>query len=265
MSKGTRKSFLGIYPSRNVCLIAFSAVAVFAGVGCVPAQPAAAPASTSTDEAVTYSIPNVKAVVTGTETQTKASLIVAVVPMPFAVTDTPTKACVATPGQSDTTMLGGIIPVTVNKDANAKKPFTVTTTTGVDFAPKTLTFQIKVTNNTDQVMKLDGAYPKLNINSEDVVLSEFDTKKFHDAVLLPNESHSFQLAGPDWGHNPDEAIITFTLAGMPTEIDKAGNVAKKEIFSWTFKAALEKKSATTKKLVETQMLSPTEAVAMNCT
>ncbi|HWZ90572.1 MAG TPA: hypothetical protein VNW92_17040 [Polyangiaceae bacterium] len=237
-----------------------SAVSVWGA--CAPQQGAQAPTATTTDETVSYTIPNVTAAVTGTETQEKKSVIMAVVPMPFTVADTPKKECVPGADDKSGSLLGGLI--SVNNGQVAKKPYVVTSQTGVDFTPKTLTFQIKVTNHSDKVMKLEGAYLKLNINSEDVVLSDSDTQKFHAGILLPNDSHSFTIAGPDWGHNPDEAIITFQAITVPDDFDKAGAVSDTANFSWTFKAKLETKQAQSKKTVENLMLDPAEAANLHC-
>ncbi len=113
-------------------------------------------------------------------------------------------------------------------------------------------------------MKLDGSYLKLNINSEELMLSEFDVKKFHDAVLLPNDSKTFLVAGPDWGHNPDDAIITFYTVQVPNEYDQAGVVKDTADFSWTFSAKLESKQAQSTKTVENLMLDPAEAASLHC-
>ena len=228
---------------------------------CGNQQAAQAPTVSSTDETVTYSVPDVKAVTQGSEMQQKKNLIVSVVPMPFQLTDTPSKDCVPGPEQSSGGFLGEL--VTMNKNAPTKKPYVVTSTTGVNFSPKTLTFQVKVTNHTDQVMRLDSAVPKMIINDNEVVVSDDDAKKLAAGVLVPNESHSFLIAGPDWAHNPDEAIINFSLYSMPVEIDKTG-VASKDNFTWTFAAKLEKKTTQATRKVENLMLDANETATMHC-
>ncbi len=238
-----------------------STALVLTFLGACGTQPAQAPTASSTDELVTYSVPDVKAVTQGSEMQQKKDLIVSVVPMPFQLSDTPSKDCVPGPDQSSGGLLGGLI--SVNKNETTKKPYVVTSTTGVNFSPKTLTFQVKVTNHTDQVMRLDSVVPKMIINDSEVVVSDYDAKKLASGILVPNESHSFLIAGPDWGHNPDEAIINFSLYSMPIEIDKTG-VASKDNFTWTFSAKLDKKQTQAKKTVENLMLDPGEAETLHC-
>jgi hypothetical protein len=216
---------------------------------------------TTTDETVTFTVPRVStAPGSAAETQQKKGLIIQVVPVPFKVSDTPRKDCV--PGAEESSILDGLIKVNGGKPT--KKPYIVTTQTGIDFKPKTLTFQVKVTNHTEKVMKLDGAYLRLNINSEEVMLSDYDLKKFHDAVLLPNDSKSFHVAGPDWGHNPDDAIVTFTATQIPNEYSASGQLLDTATFTWTFSAKLESKQAQSQKTVENLMLDPTEAASLYC-
>jgi hypothetical protein len=235
-------------------LIAVASAACGAG----QSQPATAQ---STEEAVTYKVPKVViAPGSAPETQSKKGVIVQVVPVPFVVADTPTKDCV--PGAQASDPLGGLIKV--NEGSVQKKAYVVTSRTGVDFQPKTLTFQVKITNNTDVVMKLDTAMFKLNIADREVMLSDAALTSIKNTQLFPHSSKSFSIAGPDWGHNPDDALVTFYAYQVPCEINSLGASTDGANFTWTFAAQLESKETHTKKTVENLMLDPAEASALNC-
>ena len=236
-------------------LIALASGACAAG----QSQPATAQ---STDEAVTYKVPKVvTAPGSAPETHSKKGVIVQVVPMPFVVTDTPTKDCVPGAEQAADPFAGLI---KVNGGNVQKKPYVVTSRTGVDFQPKTLTFQVKITNNTDVVMKLDTAMFKLNIADQEVMLSDAALTSIKNTQLFPHSSKSFPIAGPDWGHNPDDALVTFYAYQVPCEINSLGASTDGANFTWTFAAKLETREAHTKKTVENLMLDPAEASALHC-
>jgi hypothetical protein len=221
-----------------------------------------APTAQSTDEVVTYKVPKVvTAPGSAPETQSQKGVIVQVVPMPFTVKDTPTKDCVPGAEQSSD-MFGSLIKVGDGKAQ--KKPFIVTSRTGMDFQPKTLTFQVKITNNTDKVMKLNTAMFKLNIADHEVMLSDAALTNIKNTQLFPNSSKSFEIAGPDWGQNPEEALVTFYAYQVPSEIDNLGAATDGANFTWTFAAKLESRETRTKKIVENLMLDPAEATALKC-
>jgi hypothetical protein len=245
-------------------LFAATLLGVFVCGACATGQgQAQAPTAQTTDEAVTYKIPNV-VIAPGSppETQTSKGVIVQVIPKPFEVTNTPTKECVPGPEQSSSGLLGGLIHV--DNGQVQTKPYIVTTRTGVDFSPKTLTFQVKITNNTNVVMRLETAQFRLNIGDHEVLLSDSDLNSIKHTQLFPHDSKSFDIAGPDWGHNPDEALVTFQAIQVPNEIDSLGNAKDGAAFTWTFAAKLEARSAQTQKKVENLMLSAADAASMNC-
>jgi hypothetical protein len=221
-----------------------------------------APTAQATEETVTYKVPKVvTAPGSAAETQTQKGVIVQVVPLPFVVSDTPTKDCV--PGaQESSNPFGGLLKI--NEGKVQKKPYVVTSRTGMDFQPKTLTFQVKITNNTDKVMKLDTAMFKLNIADHEVMLSDAALTRIKNTQLFPNSSKSFEIPGPDWAQNPDEALVTFYAYQVPNEINNLGVATDGANFTWTFAAKLESRESKTKKIVENLMLDPAEASALNC-
>lgn len=247
------------------CLKVVSATVLtgFVCSSCAALQGSArAPTVDSTEEVVTYKVPKVViAPGSAPETQTSKGVIVQVVPTPFVVTDTPKKDCVPGPEESSG-LLGGLIKVDDGKVQ--KKPYVVTTRTGVDFQPKTLTFQVRITNNTEVVMKLATAQFKLNIADHEVMLSEASINSIHATQLFPHDSKTFLVAGPDWGNNPDSALVSFEAFQVPNEIDNLGNAKDGAHFRWTFAAKLEAREARVKKTVENLMLTPAEAASLRC-
>lgn len=234
---------------------------IVAAIGCAP--PAKAPSTSDETETVSYNMPEVRLVEAGKETQESSGVTVSVVPLPFTLSDTPKKTCAPIDTSSTSSLLGGLI--SVNKaDPNAKKPYQITSQTGVDFKPKSLTFKLHIINHTDHVMRLGDTYLKLNVNSSEVELSDVDMEKFHKTVLMPGEEKNFTVGGPDWSHNSEAANLDFGLFDLPLNIDKAGNVAERGKFMWTYQARIVSNTTQTKKTVETMSLAPGEARAVGC-
>jgi hypothetical protein len=154
--------------------------------------------------------------------------------------------------------------VTVSNGQVAKKPYVVTTQTGVDYEPKTLSFRLKITNHSDKIMRLGELYLKVNINSQEVEVSSLDLDTIKKGVLLKGEGKDFQVSVPEWGKNADEATIDFSLQNVPIAIEKTGIVGEVGDFSWTFKAQKETKQTKSTKKVENLMLDPAEAADLHC-
>lgn len=226
-------------------------------------QQAKEPTSEDQTQTVTYKMPLVSSVEAGKETQERQGVTVSVVPVPFTVADTPSTTCLPIDTSSSNSLLGGLINVN-SSDPNAKKQYKITSETGVDFQPKKLTFKLHVLNHTDHVMRLGDTYVKLNVNNQEVELSDSDMTKFHSTVLVPGEEKTFSIGGPDWSHNADASTLDFGLYDLPLSIDKAGNVAERGTFNWTYQAKLVTNTTQTKKTVETVALSPGEAQAKGC-
>ncbi len=58
--------------------------------------------------------------------------------------------------------------------------------------------------------------------------------------------------------------VTVSVVPLPLNIDKAGNVAERDKFMWTYQARLVSATTQTKKTVETLALAPGEARDMGC-
>lgn len=223
-------------------------------------QQGQAPTAQTSDEVVTFTVPSVKAVEAGSETQTKKQVIVSLVPTAFMVSDKPAKDCVNGPEESKGLM--GL--VNVSNGQVPKKPYVITTRTGMDYSPKTLSFKLRITNHSEKVMHLGELYLTVNINGQEVEVSKLDLDAIKSGVLLKGVSKDFTVSVPSWNKNSPEATVDFSLQNVPVELDAKGAVAETGDFSWTFKAENETKQASTKKTVENLMLDASEASSMQC-
>jgi uncharacterized cupredoxin-like copper-binding protein len=236
--------------------------ALLSVASCMPQQ-AKGPTSTDETQTLTYSVPLVTSVETGKETQDREGVTIGVVPVPFTISDKPSKTCAPIDTNSSTSMLGGLLNVG-NGQQDAKKEYQITTQSGTDFEPKTLTFKLHIVNKTGHVMHLGDTYLKLNVSNNEVELSDSDMDKFHRTVLLPGEEKNFTIGGPDWSHNTDQSTIDFIVADLPLVIDPSGAVSKRDTFNWTYQAKLVTNTTQSKKTVETVTLTPGEATSMGC-
>jgi hypothetical protein len=160
-------------------------------------------------------------------------------------------------------MLGGLINVS-NGQQDAKKQYQITTQSGTDFKPKKLTFKLHIVNKTGHVMHLGDTYLKLNVNNNEVELSDSDMNKFHSTVLISGEEKNFTFDGPDWSHNTDQSTVDFIVADLPIAIDEKGQPSKRDNFNWTYQAKFVTNTTQSKKTVETMALSSGEAASMGC-
>ncbi|HVW29475.1 MAG TPA: hypothetical protein VHC69_29115 [Polyangiaceae bacterium] len=249
--------------SRNVVALCTSCLpALVAAAACMPQQ-AKGPATDEQMQTVTYSMPQVTSVETGKESQARGGVTVSVVPLPFKTSDTPSKTCAPIDQSKSSSLLGGLINVN-SSDPNAKKQYQITTQTGVDFKPKSLTFKLHVVNQTDHVLRLGGVELRLNVNDNEVELSDTALDKFHKTNIVPGEEKTFNIEGPDWSHNKEQSTIDFGMFGLPLTVDQNGNGTGLENFHWTYQAKLVTTTTQTKKTVETMALSPAEAQSIGC-
>ncbi|RYZ03799.1 MAG: hypothetical protein EOO73_26565 [Myxococcales bacterium] len=218
------------------------------------------PTAQTTDEVVTFTVPSVRAVEAGSETQDKKQVIVALIPRPFTVSDKPLKECLK--GVEESKGLMGL--VNISDGSTPKKPYVVTTRTGMDYEPKTLSFSLRITNRSEKIMRLGDLYLKVNINSQEVEVSKLDLDAIKAGVLLKGEGKDFIVSVPSWNSKSAEATVDFSLQNVPIDVDPKGVVAETGDFSWTFKAQNETKQAKTTKTVENLMLDAAEASTLHC-
>lgn len=209
---------------------------------------------------VSLSVPTVTPVQAGSETQESKGVTVSVVPATFKVVETPKKSCTSAPTEGGSPLLG-IIKV---NEGTKKQNYVVTTESTFDVAPKTIAFNISVTNHTTHVLRLQGSVLKLNVNGKQVQLSAEGTKAFLDGILTPNDAQTYTVFGPDIDPTFQAATLDFQLFDIPIDIDKAGNVTEKTNFAWTYKATLEAKTVQTQKKTEQLALDVGQAQSNGC-
>lgn len=239
------RSFIGrdLRTDRS-CRVAILA-ALFATllIGCEPPPPAV-PVQTT----VSYTLPKFVPVKEGTETVEKGGVVLQLAPPDFTA-----KREVHTTCQKVATIFV----------VNGQGTYQVTETPRYAVTPTKIEFVLKVTNHTDQVLKLEGTIFKLNVGGNEIALDADAYKSFTNGILTPGETKQFTIEGPDWTTLAANTTIDFAVFGMPLQLDKAGNVAERGNFDWTFTFSTEPKTQSEEVTTTEQSFTPTEA-AQTC-
>jgi hypothetical protein len=234
---------------------------VASAFGCAPPAKPKAPVAEVKD--VTYSIPVVTPVESGTETQERKGVVMSVVPDQFHVEPIVHKECTEVVSEGSPA-LGGLVNVTNSSGDADGKIYEIKTETSYAVTPKVITFTVTATNHTDHVLRLAGSLPRLNINSRQVPLSQDGIAQMNDATLAPNDTVTFSLVGPEWDQTQKTATIDFQIFDVVVESDAAGNAKTKEHFKWTYQAKVEEKVVKSEKKTEQSRLKPPDAAAHGC-
>lgn len=233
-----------------------------AAFGC--AAPPEPKAPTSEVKIATFSIPLVTPVEEGKETQEKKGVTISVVPDAFQVKEHTDKRCIPVHDESGNSSLGSLVTVKSSSGDPDLKIYELTIDKHYSVEPDVVSFRVTVTNHTNHVVKLEGVVPRLNINSKQVNLRAEEIQALHQAVLIPEDTMTFTLRGPEWDPTSESAVIDFKLVDVAVDSDAAGNITSREHFNWTYKAVVEKKTVEVEKKTEQLKLASAEARQMGC-
>lgn len=124
--------------------------------------------------------------------------------------------------------------------------------------PCNLVFTIKVKNDMERILRLEGTV--ITLESDKSILSN-DKEGYRDflaGIVLPNEEKQFKIQGPSVGVLKEGENISLSLYDVVTSTDQAGNIQKKDLFRWVYKVNLREE--TRKDVVRTygKMMTPWE-------
>lgn len=205
-----------------------SAIILLLAIGASPAcQMQQAPPKAPETATVKYVLPSFMPVNAGTETQERGGVVVQMAPVPFVADRHLVKSC----REQQALMI-----------TNNQYPYEVRENPAYDVAQKDVIFRVKVTNRTTQVLKLEGTVFKFIVNDQEVALDQAAYAPVLSSVLTPSQEKQWEITGPEWRALPTEANAHFDMFGVPTETDEAGNVTKRENFTWTFVFKAEEKA-----------------------
>ena len=141
-----------------------------------------------------------------------------------------------------------------------KKDYEVTTTPGFRVTPGNLRFQVRITNNTDQVLRLAGALVRFNIDGKEAPMDAEtgDLRSFADAILAPREQRQFKLSGPRTAALPSPCNVGLFLYGVVTATDPAGNPTRRSNFEWVYRYQTDPEHRTAAVTVEKVSMDPRE-------
>ena len=194
-------------------------IAVTAGVFATSAACEPPPPKAPESLALTVKVPKFSPVKEGTETQEREGVVVQMAPPLFSVERATALSCT----EQATFMV-----------TNDQYLFEIRETPSYAVTPENIVFNVKVTNRTDQVLKLEGTVFKLIVDDKEITLDQEAYKTFTSGILTPQQQKQFAITGPAWSSLADNATVSFSVFGMPIAIDEAGNVAKRGNFDWTF-------------------------------
>lgn len=168
----------------------------------------------------TYKIPVVKPAAETQQLQTKGDVTVSVEVYPFA--------------EVRTVEVKNSVVASSNPEFDQ---FEVCSIPKYDYAPKEITFKVRIKNGHSRILKLSEIALVILVNG--VQASMADRKEiWPQANVIPGGELSFNLSGPLCASLGEESIIGIALYDVPSKYNQAGTVTKKENFEWFFNYSL---------------------------
>jgi hypothetical protein len=223
-----------------------ASVAIASGglvASCLPATEVKAPESRE----MTYFMPKLEPIQKGSETQQRGDVVIQLVPRPPEVERGAQQSC---------RLLGaGDVAYNLTHAGQEQAKYEVRKIP-VYTVPPSVQFVVDVTNRSNQVLKLESAVLRLNINDAEVELRGGDMTK---GILAPGEQKKYVLETPASDRFPQGATFHLGIYGVPTQVDPSGSVSKRENFEWSFAFHSERMTERAAVPVTIQYLTPSQA------
>ncbi len=184
---------------------------------------------TAQDTIIKYTIPKFQLIDNTLQTQTKGGVTITCEIIPFNINKTVTK--------------GNPKAFYRNPD---KPDFDVTQTTnisGIEIKPEKVMFLVTIKNNQNRVLKLRDCAMVILMNN--IQYSFPDPKvrlDWENTLVMSNFSTNVTIPGPSIRELDNPKSIEVFINDIPTEIDDAGNIKKRENFDWLFSCSSEEKT-----------------------
>ena len=107
-------------------------------------------------------------------------------------------------------------------------------------APDRLSFLLTIKNGMNRVFRGAGAIVQFNVDQQVQAVEQSNYLEFINALIPPGGESQVRIAGPPLTALRDSATLGVFLYDVVTEIDKAGNVTKRENFEWYFHVRRER-------------------------
>jgi len=130
----------------------------------------------------------------------------------------------------------------VNMLTGGKKEYKVTSVPAYSPDPASLGFKLKITNQMDHILRLDGAVVAFRSDKSAIATDSEKYAEFKKAIILPGEEKELNLFGPDLKNISDGENITLALYDVTSRTNSAGRPVKKSSFKWTYNVKFEKHS-----------------------
>lgn len=153
-------------------------------------------------------------------------------------------------------------PISPATSQAEQRVFMKTTTPSLSVHPQQLSFNIKINNQHERVLRLDGTIVRVNVNGKMLDLRQENYQDFLNGMVLPRQETEFEIAGPSIRELPDKAVIGLFLYDVITRTDAAGNPEQKTNFEWYFVHNIETKTSQEEAVQQRIRLTQAEASAV---
>lgn len=174
----------------------------------------------SKDTTLFYTLPTIMPIEKTTQEQTKGGITITCQIEPFAVAQSTVSS--STPFYADPSKPGYDVIQTIQ-------------TPRYDVKPNNLTFNLKIKNHAERMLKMrDVALVLLTDGIEYKLPKEYMDDEWQVGNVMSSFSKDFSIPGPSIPELKDGRSIEIFINDVPISYDQAGNVTKRENFRWTF-------------------------------
>jgi len=167
-------------------------------------------------------------------------------------TITPTNGTIQTQKKGGVLITCEVIPFNVselNKEkrdifyADPKLPgydiFQVKNTPIAVIQPESFIINIKIKNNQERILKIRETAMLMQIDGVTYNMPESDIKEWYAAMVIKNAEFSYRIKGPNIKNLNGAKLLYLFINDVPTEMDAAGNIKKRENFEWYFECKMQ--------------------------
>lgn len=194
-------------------------------IGCVALDEGSPTAST---QSIPYKLPTLTHVEADKQQQEKEGIRISVAPYSFSAQQK---------FHNEYRQAPSIIVVNDQYPAQRRK------TVYLEVEPRRVRLKVKINNQLERVLRLAGTVVVFQVAGKTVPIEKAAYENFLGGIILPRQEMEYDIAGPDIGTLPDNAVFAFLLYDIVTATDAAGNPTKRSNFEWIFSFAKEAKTA----------------------
>ncbi len=101
--------------------------------------------------------------------------------------------------------------------------------------PERVKFKVKLTNQLDHTIKLDGTLVQFRVAGVKVDVDKVNYSDFLNGILTPGEENEFVIAGPPIANIPAGTTVALLLYDLVTKTNAAGEPTQRSKFEFVYK------------------------------